>query len=152
MNILNLIDRPQEWIEFVNKTIRPKEREKKLFGEVFTPLSLVNEMLDKMPKHVWKNKNLKWLEPGSGLGNFSICVYLRLMKGLRKEIKSRKERKKHILENMIYMCELNPKNVMLCKMIMGGRRWTIKNETDEGWDFEEEMDYNLNIYEGDFLE
>jgi len=56
MNILNLIDRPQEWIKYVESVIKPKEREKKLFGEVFTPLSLVNEMLDKLHKHVWKNK------------------------------------------------------------------------------------------------
>ena len=40
---------------------------------------LVNEMLDKLPKEVWKNKNLKWLDPATGMGNFPIAVYLRLI-------------------------------------------------------------------------
>ena len=28
-----------------------------------------------------------------------------------------KKRKKHILENMLYMCELNKKNVLVCNQI-----------------------------------
>jgi hypothetical protein len=40
------------------------------------------------------------------MGNFMIGVYLRLMNGLKKEISCEKKRKKHILEKMIYMCEL----------------------------------------------
>lgn len=49
------------------------------------------------------------------MGNFPIAVYLRLMEGLKDEIKEIKKRKKHILENMIYMCELNKKNVLITK-------------------------------------
>ena len=44
------------------------------------------------------------------------------------------DRKKHILENMLYMSELNKKNVLICKQI-----FDINNE------------YKLNIYEGDSL-
>ena len=47
-------------------------------------MKLVNEMLDKLPKEVWENKNLKWLDPCVGMGNFIIGVYLRLMEGLKK--------------------------------------------------------------------
>ena len=96
---------------------------------------LVNEMLDKLPKEIWKNKNLKWLDPANGMGNFPIAVYLRLMEGLKDEIKDIKKRKKHILENMLYMCELNKKNVFVCNQIF--------NINDE---------YKLNLYEGDTLE
>jgi site-specific DNA-methyltransferase (adenine-specific) len=70
---------------------------------------LINEMLDKLPKDIWKNKNLKWLDPAAGMGNFSIAIYLRLIETLKEEIKDVNERKKHILENMLYMCELNKK-------------------------------------------
>ena len=35
----------------------------------------------------------------------------------KDEIKDVKARKKHILENMLYMSELNKKNVLICKQI-----------------------------------
>lgn len=134
MSLQSLIDNPKELLELINDCLKPKEVEKKENGEVFTPMILVNEMLDKLPIEVWKNKNLKWLDPATGMGNFPIAVYLRLMEGLKDEIKDVKERKKHILENMLYMCELNKKNVLVCNQI-----FDINNE------------YKLNLYEGDTL-
>ena len=135
MSIQSLIDNPKELLELINDCLKPKEIEKQQNGEVFTPMILINEMLDKLPIEIWKNKNLKWLDPATGMGNFTIAVYLRLMEGLKYEIKDVKERKKHILENMLYMCELNKKNVLTCKQI-----FDINNE------------YKLNLYEGDTLE
>jgi hypothetical protein len=134
MSLQSLIDNPKELLELINDCLKPKEVEKKENGEVFTPMTLVSEMLDKLPKEVWKNKNLKWLDPATGMGNFPIAVYLRLIEGLKDEIKDVKERKKHILENMLYMCELNKKNVLVCKQI-----FDINNEL------------KLNLYEGDTL-
>jgi hypothetical protein len=51
------INEPSELLEFIERNIKPKEIEKKERGEVFTPMKLVNEMLDKLPKKVWKNNN-----------------------------------------------------------------------------------------------
>ena len=56
---------------------------------------LVNEMLDKLPNDVWTNKNLKWLDQATGMGNFSNSSIFRLIDGLKDEIKDVKERKKH---------------------------------------------------------
>jgi len=134
MSLQSLIDNPKELLELINDCLKPKEVEKKENGEVFTPMKLVNEMLDKLPKEVWKDKTLKWLDPCCGMGNFPIAVYLRLMEGLKDEIENVIERKKHILENILYMSELNKKNVLICKQI-----FDINNE------------YKLNIYEGDSL-
>jgi hypothetical protein len=134
MRLQSLIDNPKELLELITECLKPKDVEKKQFGEVFTPMILVGEMLDELPIEVWKNKNLKWLDPCCGMGNFPIAVYLRLMIGLKDIIVDEKERKKHILENMIYMCELNKKNVLITKQI-----FDINNE------------YKLNIYEGDSL-
>jgi len=134
LSLQSLLDRPKELLELINDCLKPKEIEKKQFGEVFTPIKLVNEMLDKLPLEVWTNKNLKWLDPANGMGNFPIIVYLRLMESLKLEIKDENKRKKHILENMIYMCELNKKNVLITKYI-----FDINNE------------YKLNLYEGDSL-
>jgi 16S rRNA G966 N2-methylase RsmD len=134
MSLQSLIDNPKELLDLINDCLKPKEIEKKKFGEVFTPMKLVNEMLEKLPKEVWKNKNLKWLDPCCGMGNFPIAVYLKLMESLKGEIKDEKERKQHIIENMLYMCEINKKNVMITKQI-----FDINNE------------YKLNLFEGDTL-
>lgn len=47
-------------------------------GEVFTPMSLVSEMLDKIPDEVWKNPNSKFLDPCLGKGTFLIEIVRRL--------------------------------------------------------------------------
>ena len=53
-------------------------------SEVFTPLSVVEEILHKLPKKIWKDHSLKWLDPATGIGNFPIMIYFRLMDGLKK--------------------------------------------------------------------
>ena len=131
----SLIDRPKELLELIAECLKPKELEKKEYGEVFTPMKLVSDMLDKLPEHVWKDKKLKWFDLASGMGNFMVAVYLKLMNTLKDKIPDNIKRKKHILQNMLYMSELNKKNVLICKQI-----FDINNE------------YKLNIYEGDTLE
>ena len=74
----SLIDREDDLLNYIDKFLKPSEREKKLKGEVFTPLSLVKEMLDKLPEELWYNPNLKWLDPANGMGNFPIIIYQRL--------------------------------------------------------------------------
>ena len=104
-------------MDIIRKYLTPKESEKKLFGEVFTPLNLICEMLSKLPSKVWSNKDLKWLDPANGIGNFPIVVYYKLMEGLKDEIKNEEKRSNWIIENMIYMNELNPVNVALSKKV-----------------------------------
>lgn len=104
-------------LDIIRKYLTPKDSEKKLFGEVFTPLELICEMLSKLPTNVWTNKDLKWLDPANGIGNFPIVVYYKLMEGLKHEFQDDDERSKHIIEKMIYMNELNPVNVALAKRV-----------------------------------
>ena len=125
-NILNII----------RQYLPAKDTEKKLYGEVFSPPELICEMLDKLPEEVWSNPNLQWLDPASGIGNFSIVVYYRLMKGLELVIPNEKNRSKHIIEYMIYMVELNPINCEVCRDI-----FNIIDDTSEP-----------NIKQVDFLE
>jgi len=128
------IKQPDKLLEFIHNNLAPKEVEKKERGEVFTPMKLVNEMLDKLPKSVWKNKDLKWLDPAAGIGNFPVAIYIRLMAGLKNDIPNEEQRRKHILENMIHMVEINKKNVYLMKKILCG------------------VNYKLNVFEGSFIE
>jgi adenine-specific DNA methylase len=48
-------------------------------GEVFTPIELVHEMLDKIPIHVWKNSNSTFLDPCMGKGTFLVEIVNRLV-------------------------------------------------------------------------
>ena len=62
-------------MNFINNILNPTETTKKHSGEVLTPFELINEILDTLPKDVWSNKNLKWLDPSSGLGNFQLIIF-----------------------------------------------------------------------------
>lgn len=86
-----------------------REEEKNKFGEVFTPNKLINDMLDKLPKEVWRDPNKKWLDPATGFGNFPMVVYERLMEGLadHPDYKDLAIRSEHIITQMLYMVEYN---------------------------------------------
>jgi len=103
----------KEILDILNN-LKINNKNKKLFGEVFTPIFLINDLVDKLPKDVWKNPDLKWLDPASGLGNFPIIIYYRLMESLKVVFKNIENRSKHIIENMLYMVELNPINYKKC--------------------------------------
>ena len=130
----SLIDDQEKLITLVNKNLSPKKLEKHLFGEVFTPLNLIEDMLDQLPTKIWYDKNIKFFDPACGIGNFEICVYYRLLESLKNIIPNKKTRKRHILENMIYVCELNKNNIKIYKRI-----------------FDRNKKYKLNIYSGDTL-
>jgi len=140
MTKLNITE-PDKLLEFINENLKPKIIEKKERGEVFTPMTLVNEMLDTLPASVWINKDLKWLDPAAGMGNFPVAVYMRLMKSLKDVIKDEENRRKHILENMLYMVELDKKNVFMMKKIFCGK---LSKSNKKG--------YDLNIFEGSFID
>lgn len=143
MSLQSLIDKPKELLELIDSCLKPKQKEKQENGEVFTPMCLVFEMLDNLDKHyikehgrsIFTEKDFKWFDPASGMGNFPVAVYLKLMDGLKSQIPNDEERKKHIIENMLYMSELTKKNVFICHQI-----FNVNNQ------------FKLNLYEGDTLE
>jgi len=84
--------RLQQEIEGYNTYEKRKDND-----EVFTPPFLIDEMLDKLSKTVWKDPTKTWLDPCAGLGNFSVLILKRLMKGLKTWQPDEELRKKHIL-------------------------------------------------------
>ena len=50
-----VIDSPKELLELINECLKPKEIEKKKFGEVFTPMSFINDMLGDLDAYYKKN-------------------------------------------------------------------------------------------------
>jgi len=142
MTLQSLIDKPKELFDYIESLLKPTTHEKKIYGQVFTPMKLIDEMLDKLneayiitnKKSIFTNKHLKWYDPANGMGNFPVAIYYRLMNGLEKEISNKEERKKHILENMLYMSELLEKDIFICNQI-----------------FDIDKKYKLNLYCGDTL-
>ena len=80
---------------------------KELYGEINTPFYLINKMLDLLPESVFTNKDFRWLDPGCGCGYFSIVLFHRLFSGLSATIPSKRERRDHIISNMMFMVEVN---------------------------------------------
>ena len=70
--------------------------------EVFTPRRTCEMILDSLPEEVWHNQNYKWLNPATKNGIFEREIAIRLDEGLREAIPNEEERKKHILQNMIF--------------------------------------------------
>lgn len=121
-------------VEMLREYIKVGEVEKKAFGEVMTPISLVNDMLNTLPKEVWSNPDLKWLDPCGGCGVFPSVIVERLMEGLSTWEKDEEKRYRHIVENMLYVCELQPKNLFLFLCA-----------------FDPQDEYGLNVFNGSFL-
>ncbi len=144
MSLQSLIDSQKELLELINECLKPKEIEKKRLGEVYTPMSFINDYMLKdlelyykkrYNKNIFEDEHLKWGDTTVGMGNFMVAIYYKLMDGLKNKIPNEKDRKKHIIENMLFMAEYNKKNCFVIKQI-----FNINNE------------YKLNLYEGDSLQ
>lgn len=70
--------------------------------EVFTPPKIVGQILDLLPSEVWKNKDLKFLDPACKSGVFLREIAKRLMSGLEDAIPNEEDRRDHIFHNMLY--------------------------------------------------
>jgi len=144
MSIQSLLDKPKELLELISDCLKPKTIEKKIFGEVFTPMDFINNnmlkdieeyWLKNKNENIWTNEKLTWYDPASGMGNYPIAIYYKLIDGLKTKIPNEHERKKHIIEKQLYMGELNKKNCFVIKQI-----FNINNK------------YKLNLYEGNTLD
>ena len=70
--------------------------------EVFTPPDVANAMLDMLPQDLFKNPDIKFLDPACKSGVFLREIAKRLIKGLEPQIPDLQERLDHIFHNQIY--------------------------------------------------
>jgi site-specific DNA-methyltransferase (adenine-specific) len=70
--------------------------------EVFTPPTVVNQMLDMLPAELWSNPNTTFLDPVSKTGVFLREIAKRLMEGLKEQIPDVQERANHIFTKQLY--------------------------------------------------
>ena len=128
----------KEVIEFIEQNLKPKREQVASRGEVFTPPNLVGDMVSHLPQDVWSNPNLTWLDPANGIGNFPVTVFAKLDEGLKGVIPDVAARRKHIVENMLYMVELDDTNIMLSKKLLQKMCGSL--------------DCKFNLVKADFLE
>lgn len=103
---------------------------KKEYGEIFTPFKLIDDMLNMIPNHFFTDKNKKWLDAGAGSGYFSMVLYWKLYDNLKSKIKDDNKRHEHIVNNMIFLSEINNENINNLYKLFG---------------------HNANIIKGDYL-
>jgi hypothetical protein len=130
------IDSPEESLAFIGQHLILKENEVKMNGEVFTPPTFVLHMIDQLEKAyptVFTDPSITFLDPANGHGNFPVILFHKLMVGLSQAIPEAAARKKHILEKQLFMCEMNEKNVEICKKL-----------------FDPHGEYKLNLFHGPF--
>jgi hypothetical protein len=90
-------------LSFLDKLYSPSNK------EVYTPLALVNEMLDKLSEEVWDDTTLKWLNPAVKNGVFLGSIILRLIKNYMRNgiFNDEEEAYSHIIQNQIYSYALS---------------------------------------------
>lgn len=81
------------------------------FGEVFTDISLVQDILDLIPQEKYLDPTLRWLDPAAGSGNFMKTLSKKLMLSLAHAIPDPSERKHHIESKMLFMVEINGEHI-----------------------------------------
>lgn len=70
--------------------------------EVFTSPKIVNQMLDMLPKEIWHDSTVTFLDPVCKSGVFLREIAKRLIEGLKKEIPNLQDRIDHIFHKQIY--------------------------------------------------
>lgn len=124
----------EESMEFIRKFLPIRKNKANSNGEVFTPSFIIEKKFDVLVKEkpgLFTDTSVKILDPCSGIGNYSIILYHRLMKGLSKKIPDKQKRHTHIVKNMLYMVEFDDRNYEIARKLFGK---------------------DANIYKGDFLD
>ncbi|MCF8417214.1 MAG: Eco57I restriction-modification methylase domain-containing protein [Crocinitomicaceae bacterium] len=105
--------------------------------EVFTPPTVVNDMLDLLPSELWSNPKTTFLDPVSKSGVFLREITKRLDKGLEQIIPDKQERINHILKNQVFgiaiteLTSLLSRRSVYCSKIANGQYSLCTEFNDE---------------------
>ena len=105
--------------------------------EVFTPPTVVNDMLNLLPSELWSNPKITFLDPVSKSGVFLREITKRLDKGLEQIIPDKQERINHILKNQVFgiaiteLTSLLSRRSVYCSKIANGQYSLCTEFNDE---------------------
>jgi len=106
--------------------------------EVFTPPNVANQMLDTLPKELWSDKTVTFLDPVSKTGVFLREITKRLLSGLETEIPDIEERLEHILKNQVFGIGITrltseiSRRTLYCSKKANGEYSIVNFDDDEG--------------------
>ena len=115
--LLNVKNDPVLFSKAIDTYLVPHEIEKKINAEVSTPHFLRQQMLDKIPADFWSDVGIDFysdkpiyptvFEPCCGKGGFVVDIVNKLMVGLKAEIEDEEERYRVIVEECLYVADIN---------------------------------------------
>ncbi len=106
--------------------------------EVFTPPSVVNQMLDTLPKELWSDEKVTFLDPVSKSGVFLREITKRLIGGLESKIPNLEERIEHILRNQVFgigiteLTSLISRRSLYCSKYADGKYSIVQFDDEQG--------------------
>lgn len=84
---------------------------------ICTPFSLIEEIINKLPEELFKNKETKFLDPCCGRGAFLLVLKFKLLEYGHSE--------KHIVENMLFGVDIQGENVQFSSSIIGLNKFKV---------------------------
>ena len=100
---------------------------------IFTPIWVAERCLDTLPKEVWSNPNLKFLNPFSKTGVFEYIIYIRLMEGLKEVYPDVRERRAHILTDQLFSIAIDDRSFdHIAFAVTGFGQWLGDNIVSSG--------------------
>lgn len=106
--------------------------------EVFTPPTLVNQVLDLLPQELFKSADTKFLDPFTKSGVFLREIVKRLDRGLQDAIPDRQQRIDHILHNQVFgiacteLTSLLSRRSLYCSKVANGQFSVSKFADNQG--------------------
>ena len=97
--------------------------------EVFTPPELADKILDILPKEIWSNPNLTFLDPACKTGVFLRQIATRLMEGLKDIYPDEAERREHIFKNQLYALPITQLTAYMSRRTVYYSKDATKNES-----------------------
>ena len=131
--------------QLIAKHFIPSIEEKKDNAEIPTPITLVEEMLNKMPIEFWKSPK-RVFEPCCGKGNFVMKIFEKFYNGLEELYPDKYERCKVIINKCLYYADLTTMNIFITTEIL---KCEVQSKIDS--DEINENDIIFNKYNGDTL-
>jgi len=131
-------------------------KRKDVYGEVFTHIDLIAEMLITIDKKIWYDVDTNFYDPTCGNGYFLFFVYDILMgngkkykgyekiDGLKNIIPNEIDREKHIIENMIYGTDIQQDNIDFCKSLFKNDDYKTNFICDDYMNFDIKR-FNIDI-------
>jgi len=111
--------------------------------------SLMNEILDQLPKEYWSNPWVKFFDPCTNRGVFLWAIFSRLDEGLKNIIPDVSKRRKHIVEKQLWGMERSESSYDTAYATFARSRYPLKNLFNE--DFSKGMPKELKNMKFDVI-